>query len=120
LVRDGREYVLEAHVAERWKALYRFSEERQEPSDYEVANWYTSTHPDSIFRRSLMAARATRDARFALLDGRLSIHHGNGSSEQRALLNGPAIRRTLTETFRIRLPESADLDGVLERLTQRT
>ena len=116
LGRERQEFVLEARVGDSWKALYRFSEEVQEPSDYEVANWYTSTHPDSIFRRSLIAARATRDARLALLDGRLSIHHRNGSTEQRELQNGPEIKTTLTEMFGIRLPESADLDNALERL----
>jgi len=117
LGRERRDFVLEARVGNRWKALYRFGEEVQEPSDYEVANWYTSTHPDSIFRRSLMAARATRETRFALLDGRLAIYHRNGSTELRALHNGPEIRKTLAETFGIRLPESDDLDRVLERLT---
>jgi len=116
LAPEGPEFVLEARVGEGWKALYRFSDEKQEPPDYEVANWYTSTHPDSIFRRSLMAARATREARLALLDGRLSIHHRNGSTEQRTLQNGPEIKTTLREMFGIRLPESAELDNVLEAL----
>jgi N-hydroxyarylamine O-acetyltransferase len=118
LIREGREFVQEARVRETWKALYRFTEEEQDLADYEVANWYTSTHPDSIFRRSLLAARATREARFALLDGRLTIHNRNGATEQRVLRNSSEMRRALKDIFGIRPPDSADLDTMLERLTR--
>ncbi|HEX5110759.1 MAG TPA: arylamine N-acetyltransferase [Vicinamibacterales bacterium] len=118
LIREGREFVQEARVREAWTALYRFTEDEQDVSDYEVANWYTSTHPESIFRRALMAARATREARYALLDGRLTIHNRNGATEQRVLRNGSELKMTLMDIFGIRPPDSADLDTVLERLTR--
>ena len=41
--------------------LYEFSEEPQTPMDVEVANHFTSTHPDSIFRKTLTIQRTTRD-----------------------------------------------------------
>ena len=46
--------------------LYEFSDDAQTPGDVEVANHYTSTHPDSIFRRSLTIQRTTRAERTIL------------------------------------------------------
>jgi N-hydroxyarylamine O-acetyltransferase len=46
--------------------LYEFSEDPQTPMDVEVANHFTSTHPDSIFRKTLTIQRTTRDDRTIL------------------------------------------------------
>ena len=46
--------------------LYEFSEEPQTPMDVEVANHFTSTHPDSIFRKALTIQRTARDDRTIL------------------------------------------------------
>jgi N-hydroxyarylamine O-acetyltransferase len=46
--------------------LYEFSEDPQTPMDVEVANHFTSTHPDSMFRKALTIQRTTRDERTIL------------------------------------------------------
>ena len=46
--------------------LYEFSDDPQTPMDVEVANHFTSTHPDSIFRRTLTIQRTARDRRTIL------------------------------------------------------
>jgi N-hydroxyarylamine O-acetyltransferase len=46
--------------------LYEFSEEPQTAMDVEVANHFTSTHPDSIFRKTLTIQRTSRDDRTIL------------------------------------------------------
>jgi len=46
--------------------LYEFSEEPQTAMDVEVANHYTSTHPDSVFRKTLTIQRTRRDDRTIL------------------------------------------------------
>ena len=43
--------------------LYEFSDDAQTAGDVEVANHYTSTHPESMFRRSLTIQRTTRAER---------------------------------------------------------
>src|SRR5947209_19095637 len=47
-------YELEMRTAEGWSTLYRFTEQPQSARDYEVYNWYTSTHPHSFFTCSLV------------------------------------------------------------------
>jgi N-hydroxyarylamine O-acetyltransferase len=46
--------------------LYEFSDDPQTPGDVEVANHFTSTHPDSIFRKTLTIQRTARDRRTIL------------------------------------------------------
>lgn len=46
--------------------LYEFSDDVQTAGDVEVANHYTSTHPESMFRRSLTIQRTTRAERTIL------------------------------------------------------
>jgi arylamine N-acetyltransferase len=45
-----------AAPSQRWQPLYRFTLEAQQWLDYLPRNWYTSTHPDSIFRKALKVA----------------------------------------------------------------
>jgi N-hydroxyarylamine O-acetyltransferase len=46
--------------------LYEFTEDAQTPMDVEVANHFTATHPESIFRKSLTIQRTARDQRTIL------------------------------------------------------
>jgi N-hydroxyarylamine O-acetyltransferase len=49
-----------------WEPLYAFTLEPQEPVDFELANYYTSTHPDSVFRRMVIVQRLTPRERYTL------------------------------------------------------
>ncbi len=61
--------------------LYEFSEEPQTPRDIEVANHFTSTHPDSTFRLSLTIQRATRRERVMLSTGKLFVYRDGVARE---------------------------------------
>jgi N-hydroxyarylamine O-acetyltransferase len=107
--------VLEISLEGGWKPLYRFTLEPQFPADYEVSNWYLCHHPSSIFRQTLMCARATAEARYALRGNTLAVHRGAGT-EKRVLGSAGALRSALEKEFALRLPESADLDAALARI----
>jgi N-hydroxyarylamine O-acetyltransferase len=49
-----------------WRDLYAFTLEPQYAIDFEVANWYTSTHPESRFVQVLTAQRVSPEHRIAL------------------------------------------------------
>jgi N-hydroxyarylamine O-acetyltransferase len=110
-------FVLEALLGSQWMALYRFTLEPQFPSDYEVSNWYLCHHPSSFFREILIAARVTPEARYALRNNGLAIHRKNGT-EKRTLADAAAVRASLENDFSIQLPESPDLDAMIERVSQ--
>jgi N-hydroxyarylamine O-acetyltransferase len=62
--------------------LYEFAEEPQTPRDVDVANHFTSTHPDSMFRRALTIQRASRRERLMLSTGKLIAYRdGRGEEE---------------------------------------
>jgi N-hydroxyarylamine O-acetyltransferase len=87
-----------------WQSLYRFTPEVQAPVDYEVANWFTATHPRSVFVNHLMMARADAGLHYTLFDDKFAIRRHDGPSERRQL-QGPAdLGEVLAEYFGIVLP----------------
>lgn len=63
---EGNQYVLQSRRAHRWEDAYAFVPEPRYPIDFEVGNWYTSTHPSSIFRDRLTVQRTLPEARHVL------------------------------------------------------
>lgn len=63
---EGRLRVLQTRQGLAWQDLYAFEPEARPAVDFEVANWYTSTHPDSRFVRTLTAQRPGPQARHIL------------------------------------------------------
>ena len=70
--------------------LYEFSEEPQTAMDVEVANHFTSTHPDSIFRKTLTIQRTPRDDRTILRSDVLTRMRQGRSSMRRSRASGCA------------------------------
>jgi N-hydroxyarylamine O-acetyltransferase len=115
IVHEGEDRYLEAEVRGAWQRLYRFDLQRQYQVDYEVSNHYLCTHPRSHFRAGVMAARSDRDARYALRNGKLSIHRSTGS-EQRDLAGVAEIKEVLRELFHVDVPVDEALDAALARV----
>jgi N-hydroxyarylamine O-acetyltransferase len=119
LLPAGDGFVVEADIRGAWKALYRFDLREQHPVDYEVANWYVSTHPESHFVSGLLAARPAPGRRYALRDNQLSVHAVGGPTEQRVLTNAAELQGVLTDLFRLTLPNAPGLDPILERIAAK-
>ncbi|BAS56936.1 arylamine N-acetyltransferase [Leptolyngbya boryana NIES-2135] len=109
-------YILQAKLNGEWKPLYRFDLQEQYLSDYEVSNWYVSTHPNSRFVTGLMAARPDTDCRYSLLNNQLTTHYLNGQTERRILKDVTEFHHVLEDLFRLQLPMTSDLDRVLQQL----
>lgn len=108
-------YELEMRTGEGWAALYRFSEEPQSTTDYEVSNWYTSTHPGSFFTSSLVAARVRGACRIGLFNTQLTVHHPDGRKEQRTLATAGDAHATLENEFGIEI-QRAEFETAWSRL----
>ncbi|MDX1582683.1 MAG: arylamine N-acetyltransferase [Thermoanaerobaculia bacterium] len=63
---DGSVLVLRGTVEGEWRDLYAFRDEPVLPVDFEMAHYYTATHPKSRFRTALTVQRSTRTGRHAL------------------------------------------------------
>jgi len=120
IVRWRDEYLMESLVREAWVPLYRFTLQEQAASDYELGNWYVSTHPTSLFVNLLMASRPAPGLRYALRNNELAIHRMNGGAERQTLTTGNELRTALVDLIQIELPRGLEVDGLLERISAGT
>jgi N-hydroxyarylamine O-acetyltransferase len=116
IVTEGDAFVLQAHVAGEWHALYAFDLHEQLQADYEVSSWYLATFPQSQFVTGILAARVDDDARHGLRNTRYSIHRRDGSTERRHLTSVVEMRAVLEGPLRIPLPDHPELDSRLQKV----
>ena len=98
---DG--YEMQALLDEDWVPLYRFTMEPQAPVDYEAANWYTATHPHSIFTNHLVVCRPDEGVRYALMNDRLTVRPLGGEAETRRLGDVDELVAVLRDLFLIKV-----------------
>jgi N-hydroxyarylamine O-acetyltransferase len=112
----GEALVLETRLPAGWTAAYRFTEEPAEEADYAVANWYTSTHPASLFTNNLLAERLTPMVRSSLLNTRLTRRYPDGRAEIVDLVSPTALARALQED--LGLPPPEDVETLFAKLAR--
>jgi N-hydroxyarylamine O-acetyltransferase len=66
LRRDAHHWILAMHYGETDDDMYEFGDAPFTAGDVEMANYYTSTHPSSIFRHTLTIQRSTPGERLIL------------------------------------------------------
>ena len=105
--------LIETQIDGVWRALYDMSQEALLDVDYLPLNWFTSTHPRSIFRRDLRMARTTPDARYTLLNGLLTIRYtndgsggGQGADTERRELDPAQLESALGDIFGLQVEAS--------------
>ncbi|UII69367.1 arylamine N-acetyltransferase [Pseudomonas sp. HN11] len=114
---DGQgSYTLWAQAAGEWRGLYVFDLQEQATIDYEIGNWYVSTHPDSPFVGQLKVARLAPGKRYTLNNAHYAVHSLDRPSEKRMLDNADELLQVLTETFGIRVPATLELRAVVDGL----
>jgi N-hydroxyarylamine O-acetyltransferase len=96
-------WVLQGEGESGWQDLYAFTLEPQLPVDFEAANWYTSTHPDSRFVQTLTAQRSTPEARY-LVRNREFVVSKPGQSTTRTIRDDDELLRVLAEVFDLHFP----------------
>ena len=113
----GPQRLVQALVEDRWQPVYSIASEPWLDSHYELANWYSSTHPASHFRHRLIVTRSTPEARYVLVEGRLTIRWPDGSSDRR-YLDEDGIMRALEDIFQ--LPVEAEWRTIAEQAAKAT
>ncbi len=106
---------MQLRLSERWATLYRFTLEPRAFADYEVGNWFTSTHPQSRFTTNLIASRLSGEQRLNLFNTELSVHHRDGGPRRRILTDPPALHGVLTNDFGLDIPLH-DIEQVFPKL----
>jgi N-hydroxyarylamine O-acetyltransferase len=95
-----------------WRAVYDIAASAPLDIDLEAANWFTSTHPNSLFRQVLIVSRAGPEARYLLTFNRLTVRRPGVETERRRL-SADALAACLERDFGMS-PEPA-WPAVLER-----
>jgi N-hydroxyarylamine O-acetyltransferase len=103
---DDITWVLQCPECPTGPDLYAFDLTRHLPVDYEPANHYTSTHPDSRFVISVTAQRAGREMRLVLRNRELITIRADGTTIEPVETNAQ-LREVLKGRFDIELPEGA-------------
>ena len=88
-----------------WIDLYGFGLEMQEQIDYEMANYYTSTHPSSRFVQTLTAQKTTPERRTILRNRELTTDAGAAGVKARQLASDAELLGVLREDFGLDFPE---------------
>jgi N-hydroxyarylamine O-acetyltransferase len=115
VAQDGL-FRMDARIGADWRSVYVFDLQEQVRGDYEIASYYLSSHPDSHFLGSLIAARPFVGGRYALLGKRLTVHALGAPSEGRILNSVAELRDVLSSLFLIDVP--GDHDDVLASVVQ--
>ena len=103
-------FVRQAKLGDGWADVCEFSGEAIPPPDREVANWFTSTHPDSKFRRTLRVALVHADGSRSYLNGReFTRRAGAKVSERVEVRDRRELSALLDERFALPLPAGADV-----------
>lgn len=119
LVPGAGEYRLEVRLAGGWAPLYAFDLQEQTLSDYELCNWYVSTHPQSQFVTDLIASRAVPGRRFTLRNNSFAVYPVGGETVRRTLATAGELRQALESEFGIPLGGLAGLDSRLAGIASR-
>lgn len=101
---QGGELVLQLRRDEEWLDLYAFVPEARPPIDFEMANYFTSTHPRSSFVKNLTAQISKWDERHVLRNRSYVVHRA-GTTEER-LLADDEILPLLRQRFGLELAEN--------------
>lgn len=103
LRREDGEWLLQSRRNAEWTDLYAFTLERQFPADYEMANHYMSTHPNSRFMQTLTVQLPGPKVRHVLRN--LELTEDRGHSATSRMLSGEEERiEVLGRVFGLQFP----------------
>jgi N-hydroxyarylamine O-acetyltransferase len=104
LVPQGRHLLQQVRFGDAWSDVYRFTPDEAPAIDFEVGNWFTSTHPQSRFRQNLIVSRAAGDLRLSILNRELTIRRRDGGVEKRLLASPAELLDALARQFDLPFP----------------
>lgn len=109
---DGRLFH-QARLGDDWHDVLEFTGEAMPPIDRELANWYTSTHPQSHFRSRLVAARGLANGeRLTLVNRELSHRDRSGQASVSRVASPEALLHLLCDRFGLRFPDGTEFPCV--------
>jgi N-hydroxyarylamine O-acetyltransferase len=106
IIPDADEFIIQAEIQGEWRSMYKFALQEYVVVDYEVANHFLCTHPDSHFLQNVIAARVAEGRRYTLRNRELNMYEGGTVVSRRELQNVDELLSVLTNVFRISIPSN--------------
>ena len=105
IVREDNRLFHQACLGDAWQDVCEFTLEEMPVIDREVANWFTSAHPQSHFKNRLVVARAAADGqRISLLNNELTVRERGGSASTRRIGSAQELLEVLASYFELQFP----------------
>lgn len=99
-------YFHQVKLGDTWADVYEFSGEHMPATDRELGNWWTSTHPDSIFRNNILVALARPDGtRLSIQNREFTHRRGAEVLERFELADADHLLAVLAERFGLQFPQ---------------
>lgn len=100
-------YVLRARFGEEWQDLYAFTLTPALPIDFELANYFTSTHPASSFVNRLTVQLTLPQVRHILRGQTYTVRQGK--EVKTIQLDEAEVAHLLSQVFRLDIPDTSQL-----------
>lgn len=109
LLRENDRIYHQVRFGESWVDVAEITLEEMPPIDRIVANWYTSTHPDSHFKHRFLVARALPGGRrTTILNREFSVRERDGKADARSIANPAELLALLDEEFGLTFPAGTE------------
>lgn len=103
--RQAPTLIHQARLADNWVDVDEFTLEEMPAIDREVANWWTSTNPNSKFRLNLMVALARPDGtRLSILNREFTCRRGTELLERSEIEDAENLLSVLADRFGLHFP----------------
>jgi N-hydroxyarylamine O-acetyltransferase len=103
LVEEQGLWVLQTLQGESWHDMYAFTLEPHYPVDFEMANYFVSTHPDSWFVQALTVQRMGLEMRHILRNRELTVTDGKNVTST-VIKDADALLDVLAKNFGLNFP----------------
>jgi len=115
----GGELTLQSRLHDTWEHIYRVIPYPRYDGEYEITNWYTSTHPDTPYQSNIIAARPGRNrTRLTMFNARVTVRHASGEAERRFLKDEAEYRSVLRDEFGLNMSDE-DIQACISVMEQR-
>jgi N-hydroxyarylamine O-acetyltransferase len=105
ILREAGRLFHQVRFGAEWHDVCEFTLEEMPPIDRELANWYTSAHPNSHFKNRLIVARAAPGGqRLSILNDEFTLRERHGVATTRQIASAPQLLELLFKQFGLEFP----------------
>lgn len=110
LLQRNDELLHQVLIGDAWQDVYQFSLREAAPIDLEIANWYSCTHPQARFMRTLLVAQVTATGRRVIADTEVILREHTGELVRKTLASREDLLESLATQFDLRFPPDTQFD----------